>query len=50
VRNGQVTLEGVVANTGDRTIAELQANGVPGAFSVTNNLISASEESKPRKR
>lgn len=50
VRNGQVTLEGVVANTGDRTIAELQANGVPGAFSVTNNLIAASEESKPRKR
>lgn len=50
VKNGQVTLEGVVANTGDRTIAEMQANGVFGAFSVTNNLIAASEEGKPKKR
>jgi len=50
VRNGQVTLEGVVDNTGDRTIAELQANGVFGAFSITNNLIAASEEGKPIKR
>jgi osmotically-inducible protein OsmY len=33
-----VTLEGVVANEGDKNIAGLQANGVPGVFSVTNNL------------
>ncbi len=38
VKNGQVTLEGMLPNTGDRTIAELQANGVFGAFSVTNNI------------
>jgi hyperosmotically inducible periplasmic protein len=35
---GNVTLEGVVANEGDRNIANLQANGVPGVFNVTNNL------------
>lgn len=49
VKNGNVTLEGIVANTGDRTIAEIQANG-SSAFSVTNNLIAANEEGKPKKR
>ena len=38
VKNGNVTLEGVVANEGDKNIAGLQANTVPGVFSVTNNL------------
>ena len=38
VKNGNVTLEGVVANEGDKNIANIQANGVPGVFSVTNNL------------
>jgi hyperosmotically inducible periplasmic protein len=38
VKNGNVTLEGVVANKGDSDIAKLAANGVPGVFSVTNNL------------
>jgi hyperosmotically inducible periplasmic protein len=38
VENGNVTLEGIVANVGDRTIAELQANTVNGVFAVTNNL------------
>ena len=38
VKNGTVTLEGVVANEGDREIAGIQANRVPGVFSVTNNL------------
>ncbi|MBM3724476.1 MAG: BON domain-containing protein [Acidobacteria bacterium] len=38
VKNGHVTLEGVVLNEGDRTIAGIQANGVSGVFSVTNNL------------
>ena len=38
VKNGQVTLEGVVANEGDKNIANIQAQSVPGAFSVTNNL------------
>jgi hyperosmotically inducible protein len=38
VKNGNITLEGVVANEGDKNIAGMQAKGVPGAFSVTNNL------------
>lgn len=38
VKNGNVTLEGVVDDTGARNIANLQANGVAGVFSVTNNL------------
>jgi len=38
VKNGNITLEGMLPTTGDRTIAELQANGVSGAFSVTNNI------------
>lgn len=38
VKNGNVTLEGVVANKGDATRAFIAANGVPGVFSVKNNL------------
>lgn len=38
VRNGHVTLEGVVATRGDSNLANLAANGVSGVFSVTNNL------------
>jgi hyperosmotically inducible protein len=38
VKNGNVTLEGVVANEGDKNIAVMQAKGVPGVFSVTDNL------------
>jgi len=38
VKNGQATLEGVAANSGDRNVAGIQANGVSGVFSVTNNL------------
>lgn len=38
VKNGRVTLEGVVANESDRNLAYLKANGVSGVFSVTNNL------------
>lgn len=38
VKNGNITLEGMLPTAGDRTVAELQANGVSGAFSVTNNI------------
>lgn len=38
VKNGQVRLEGVVANESDKSIAGIRANGVPGAFSVQNEL------------
>jgi hyperosmotically inducible periplasmic protein len=38
VKNGGVTLEGVVLNEGDKTRAFIAANGVSNVFSVTNNL------------
>ena len=38
VNNGNVTLEGVVASEADKNIANVQANGVAGVFSVKNNL------------
>ena len=38
VKNGNVALEGIVANEADKNIAGIQANGVSGVFSVTNNL------------
>jgi hyperosmotically inducible periplasmic protein len=38
VRNGNVSLEGVVGNATDKNIANIQANGVSGVFSVKNNL------------
>jgi hyperosmotically inducible protein len=38
VKNGNVTLEGVVDNETDKNIANLRANGVPNVFSVKNNL------------
>jgi len=43
VDNGHVTLTGVVANEADKNIAYIRANGVPGVFSVTNDLQVASE-------
>jgi hyperosmotically inducible protein len=38
VKNGNVTLEGVVANEMDKNVAGIAANGVSGVFKVTNNL------------
>jgi hyperosmotically inducible protein len=38
VKNGDVRLEGVVANEMDRSMAFIRANGVPGAFHVDNDL------------
>jgi hyperosmotically inducible periplasmic protein len=38
VRHGDVTLVGRVATEFDRRLANMQANLVPGVFSVTNNL------------
>jgi hyperosmotically inducible periplasmic protein len=38
VKNGRVTLEGVVDNETDKNLAEMRAKGVSGIFSVTNNL------------
>src|SRR5579871_7057102 len=39
VKNGNVTLTGAVANQGDKQRAGIAANGVPGVFSVTNDLL-----------
>ena len=38
VKNGNVTLEGVVDREADKNLAGIRANGVTGVFSVTNNL------------
>jgi hyperosmotically inducible protein len=39
VKNGDVTLEGVVSNEGDKNLINIRANGVPNVFKVTNDLI-----------
>jgi hyperosmotically inducible periplasmic protein len=39
VKNGNVTLEGVVDSEGDKNIANIRARSVSGTFSVTNNLV-----------
>jgi hyperosmotically inducible protein len=38
VKNGNITLVGVVDSESDKNIVNIQAHGVAGAFSVTNNL------------
>lgn len=38
VKNGNASLEGVVATEADKNIAGIRANGVSGVFSVNNNL------------
>jgi hyperosmotically inducible protein len=38
VKNGHVTLQGIVANETDKNIATIRANGVFGVFSVANDL------------
>jgi hyperosmotically inducible protein len=46
VKNGHVILEGAVARAMDKQIAGVQANSVPGTFSVTNNLVVEENEKK----
>ncbi len=41
VKNGNVTLEGVVDNETDKNLANLRASTVPNVFSVKNNLVVA---------
>ena len=38
VKGGHVNLEGIVRDQGDKNDAGIRANGVPGVFSVQNNL------------
>ena len=47
VKNGHVQLFGTVLNPGDVNLAGLMANGVPGAFSVTNHLVAESGSPNP---
>lgn len=46
VKNGHITLEGVVARAMDKQVAGMQANSVPGTFSVTNNLVVEQDDKK----
>jgi len=46
VQNGHVTLFGVVISKGDKDVAGIRANGVPGVFSVTNDLQIAGQPSE----
>ena len=46
VKNGNVTLKGVVDNSGDSAIAEMQANSTPGVFRVDNDLYIANSGKK----
>jgi len=50
VKNGHITLEGVVARQMEKQVAGMQANSVPGAFSVTNNLVVEEQEKKDEKK
>ena len=46
VKNGHVTLVGVVDNESDKNLAEIKAKGIPGVFSVDNQLQVANEKVK----
>jgi osmotically-inducible protein OsmY len=42
VKNGNVTLEGVVDSEADKSLANIRASQVPNVFGVRNNLTIAS--------
>ena len=44
VKRGHVTLKGVAANKGDAQLAYMRARGVPGSFSVSNELVIEGQE------
>lgn len=44
VDRGHATLKGVVSNKGDAQLAYIRARGVPGLFSVKNELVVEGEE------
>jgi len=49
VKNGNVTLEGIVDSDSDRNLANLRANQVPNVFSVQNNLKVMANEKNDKK-
>jgi hyperosmotically inducible protein len=50
VKNGRVSLLGVVDNDGDKTIAGMKARQVPGSFEVSNELVVEKSEQKSTRR
>ena len=44
VKNGRITLFGVVDTEGDKTLAGLRARDVPGSFGVDNELAVENSE------
>jgi osmotically-inducible protein OsmY len=48
VSGSRVQLDGVVDSQADKDAANIRANGVPGVFSVTNNLQVANQPSEKR--
>ncbi len=50
VKNGHVTLDGVVDNEGDKNVAGMRANQVPGTFQVTNNLRVVNSRGEGKKK
>ena len=50
VKNGRVTLLGVVDNEGDKTIAGMKARQVPGSFEVNNELMVEKKSEQSTKR
>ncbi|HZD77589.1 MAG TPA: BON domain-containing protein [Acidobacteriaceae bacterium] len=50
VINGHVILSGVVDSQSDKDVAGIQANSVPGVFSVTNNLQVAGSSSQEKRQ
>jgi len=50
VQNGHVELAGVVDSQADKETAYIRANGVPGVFSVTNDLQVAGQAPEPQKQ
>jgi osmotically-inducible protein OsmY len=49
VQNGHVELYGVVDTQADKETANIRANGVPGVFSVQNNLQVANQPTESKK-
>ena len=51
VRNGRITLDGVVDSETDKNLAGMRANQVPGTFQVTNNLrvVGSAQQSNKKK-
>jgi osmotically-inducible protein OsmY len=49
VVNGHVQLDGVVDSQGDKEMAYIRANGVPGVFSVKNNLQVANQPAESQR-